>query len=147
METGSDILFFWVARMIMMGLYTMGEVPFSKVYLHAMVRAQDGQKMSKVKGNVIDPLHMIYGAAPQELDPQLHRELLAQVPRRRGCRTAPTPCGLPWPMLATPGRDVRLDVSRMEGYRGVSQQAVERLALCANEPMEDFTPRRLRPPT
>ncbi|MBU0553464.1 valine--tRNA ligase [Myxococcota bacterium] len=56
METGSDILFFWVARMMMMGLHFMGEVPFKTVYLHSMVRDEHGDKMSKTKGNVIDPL-------------------------------------------------------------------------------------------
>ncbi len=56
METGFDILFFWVARMMMMGIHFMGEVPFSTVFLHAMVRDEHGQKMSKTKGNVIDPL-------------------------------------------------------------------------------------------
>jgi valyl-tRNA synthetase len=59
METGWDILFFWVARMIMLGLYRTGEVPFSTVYLHGLVRDKDRQKMSKSKGNVIDPLGVI----------------------------------------------------------------------------------------
>ncbi len=64
METGWDILFFWVARMIMLGLYNMGREPFHTVYLHGMVRDENGDKMSKMKGNVIDPLLMIdeYGA-------------------------------------------------------------------------------------
>ena len=64
METGWDILFFWVSRMIMLGLYTTGETPFKKVYLHGLVRDKDKQKMSKSKGNVIDPLGVIdiYGA-------------------------------------------------------------------------------------
>ncbi|HZQ37076.1 MAG TPA: valine--tRNA ligase [Dehalococcoidia bacterium] len=64
METGWDILFFWVARMIVLGLYNMGREPFHTVYLHGMVRDENGDKMSKMKGNVIDPLLMIdeYGA-------------------------------------------------------------------------------------
>ena len=62
--TGFDIIFFWVARMMMMGLHFMKEVPFSTVYIHALVRDEKGAKMSKSKGNVIDPLHLIddYGA-------------------------------------------------------------------------------------
>lgn len=66
LETGSDILFFWVARMIVMGIHFMGDVPFHKVYLHSMVRDEKGEKMSKSKGNVIDPLDVIkdHGADP-----------------------------------------------------------------------------------
>jgi valyl-tRNA synthetase len=62
METGYDILFFWVARMMMFGIHFMGEVPFKRVLLHGMVCDERGEKMSKVKGNVIDPLHLVYGA-------------------------------------------------------------------------------------
>jgi valyl-tRNA synthetase len=64
METGWDILFFWVARMIMLGIYCTGKIPFKTVYLHGLVRDKDRQKMSKSKGNVIDPLGVIenYGA-------------------------------------------------------------------------------------
>jgi valyl-tRNA synthetase len=58
METGSDLIFFWVARMIMLGLYRTGKVPFGTVYLHGMVTAKDGKKMSKSKGNIISPLEM-----------------------------------------------------------------------------------------
>ena len=59
METGWDILFFWVARMMMFGLHFGGDVPFKTVFLHSMVLGEDGQKMSKTKGNVVDPLQMI----------------------------------------------------------------------------------------
>ncbi len=57
--TGFDIIFFWVARMMMMGQHFMGQVPFHDVYLHALVRDETGRKMSKSTGNVIDPLEMI----------------------------------------------------------------------------------------
>ena len=67
METGYDILFFWVARMIMMGLHFMGEVPFRRVLLHGMVVDEQGDKMSKVKGNVIDPLDLVHGASFDEV--------------------------------------------------------------------------------
>jgi len=92
LETGFDIIFFWVSRMIMMGLHFMGDVPFRKVYLHAMVRDEKGEKMSKSKGNVIDPLEVIgkHGADP------LRFTLLA---------------------MAGQGRDVKLSVDRVEGYR------------------------------
>ena len=90
--TGFDILFFWVARMIMMGLKVMEEVPFKDVYIHALVRDAKGQKMSKSKGNVIDPLVMIdkYGADAF-----------------RFCLAA----------FAAQGRDVRFSEERVEGYR------------------------------
>ncbi|MGH7394201.1 MAG: class I tRNA ligase family protein, partial [Candidatus Methylomirabilales bacterium] len=90
--TGFDILFFWVARMIMMGLRFMGEVPFRQVYIHALVRDAEGQKMSKSRGNVIDPLVIIdkYGA-------DAFRFTLAA--------------------LAAQGRDIRLSEERIEGSR------------------------------
>jgi len=92
METGFDILFFWVARMIMLGLKMTGEVPFRTVYLHPMVRDEFGQKMSKTKGNVKDPLEFIsqMGADP------LRFTLAA---------------------MAVHGRDVLLSEARIEGYR------------------------------
>src|SRR6185295_7282062 len=63
LETGYDILFFWVARMMMMGIHFMGQPPFKRVLLHAMVVDETGDKMSKVKGNVIDPLDLIHGGS------------------------------------------------------------------------------------
>jgi valyl-tRNA synthetase len=90
--TGFDIIFFWVARMMMMGLHFREEVPFRDVYIHALVRDEKGSKMSKSKGNVIDPLHLIteYGA-------DALRFTLAA--------------------MAAQGRDIKLATSRVEGYR------------------------------
>ncbi len=90
--TGFDIIFFWVARMMMMGLHFMEEVPFRDIYIHALVRDEKGQKMSKSKGNVIDPLELIdkYGA-------DALRFTLAA--------------------MAAQGRDIKLSHGRVEGYR------------------------------
>ena len=90
--TGFDIIFFWVARMMMMGLHFMKEVPFETVYIHALVRDEKGQKMSKSKGNVMDPLELIdrYGA-------DALRFTLAA--------------------MAAQGRDIKLSPQRVEGYR------------------------------
>ncbi len=90
--TGFDIIFFWVARMIMMGIHFMGDVPFKKVYFHALVRDSKGQKMSKTKGNVIDPLELVdeYGADAVRFT------LMA---------------------MAAQGRDIKLAEERIAGYR------------------------------
>ena len=90
--TGFDIIFFWVARMLMMGNHFLKDTPFKKVYVHALVRDEKGQKMSKSKGNVIDPLELIneYGADP------LRFTLIS---------------------MASPGRDVKLSKDRVTGYR------------------------------
>lgn len=92
LETGFDIIFFWVARMIMMGIHFTGEVPFRKVYLHAMVRDENGEKMSKSKGNVIDPLDLIDACGADSL-----RFTLA--------------------VFAGQGRDIKLAPARVEGYQ------------------------------
>ena len=91
--TGFDIIFFWVARMMMMGLHMMGDVPFRTIYIHGLVRDERGQKMSKSKGNVIDPLELIdsFGADALRF----------------------TICA-----LTGPGRDVKLSSSRVQDYRG-----------------------------
>ena len=90
--TGFDIIFFWVARMMMMGIHFMGDVPFKDIYIHGLVRDEKGQKMSKSKGNVMDPLELIdaYGADALRF----------------------TICA-----LTGPGRDVKLGRKRVEDYR------------------------------
>src|SRR5437879_7413472 len=95
--TGLDILFFWVARMIMMGLKFMGDVPFREVYIHALVRDAEGQKMSKSKGNVIDPLSIMGTYGTDAL-----RFTLAS--------------------MASPGRDIKLAEERIEGYRNFANK-------------------------
>ena len=116
METGFDILFFWVARMMMMGLYFMDETPFEDVYLHAMVRDIEGNKMSKSKGNVIDPLHMINGAKREEMDPDLHSELMKEYPDGVEPQGADA-LRFTLAIYAAQGRSIKLDISRIEGYR------------------------------
>lgn len=92
METGFDILFFWVARMMMMGLHFMKKSPFKHIYLHAMVRDLEGKKMSKTRGNVVDPLDII-----EEFGADALRFTLAS--------------------LAAPGRDIKFSEERVQGYR------------------------------
>tara|TARA_R110000787_G_scaffold144231_1_gene257938 strand:+ start:18185 stop:20845 length:2661 start_codon:yes stop_codon:yes gene_type:complete len=117
--TGFDIIFFWVARMMMMGLHFMDEVPFHTVYIHALVRDENGQKMSKSKGNVIDPLDLIdrYGADA------LRFTLTA---------------------FAAQGRDVKLSESRVEGYRNFCTKLWNAARFCEmNEckPVDGFDPK------
>ena len=116
--TGFDIIFFWVARMMMMGLHVMEEVPFRDVYIHALVRDEKGQKMSKSKGNVIDPLELIdaYGADA------LRFTLSA---------------------MAAQGRDIKLSPSRVEGYRNFATKlwnAARFAEINACAPVKGFDP-------
>jgi valyl-tRNA synthetase len=97
METGFDILFFWVARMAMLGLHFMGQLPFQVVFLHAMVRDEKGEKMSKTRGNVIDPLDITQKHGADAL-----RFTLAS--------------------MAGQGRDIKLGVGRIEGYRAFANK-------------------------
>ena len=93
LETGHDILFFWVARMVFFGQKLMGKLPFTEVYLHAMVRDAHGRKMSKSLGNVVDPLDVIYGISLEGLMAQLDGSNLdpAQfgIAKERQSKTAP----------------------------------------------------------
>jgi valyl-tRNA synthetase len=122
--TGFDIIFFWVARMMMMGLHFMEDVPFRKIYIHALVRDEKGQKMSKTKGNVIDPLDMIDQYGTDAL---------------RFTLTS----------LSTPGRDIRLATSRIESGRNFATKLWNAARFCEMNDckwVEEFDPLKVKQP-
>ena len=127
--TGYDIIFFWVARMVMMTMKFTGEVPFHKVYIHGMVRDAEGAKMSKTRGNGLDPLDLIDGITTERLvakrtanmtQPRMAEEIAARTRREY-------PDGIPaygtdalrftFCAMASQGRDLAFDLKRIEGYR------------------------------
>ena len=130
LETGHDILFFWVARMVMMSLELTDTLPFKTVFLHAMVRDGDGQKMSKSLGNVVDPLEVIDGAALEDLHEKLRTGNLkaSEVERAIGLQKRAfgpdgiPPCGtdaMRFALVAysSQGRDVNLDIKIIAMWR------------------------------
>ena len=129
LETGHDILFFWVARMVMMGLQLTDQLPFKEIYLHAMVRDKYGRKMSKSLGNVIDPMEVIQGASLQQLQDKLTAGNLPpkEIVKAQAGQAKEYPDGIPecgadamrMGLLAytLQGRDINLDINRVVAYR------------------------------
>ncbi len=127
--TGFDIIFFWVARMIMMGMKFMDDIPFKDIYIHGLVRDSDGQKMSKSKGNVLDPIDLIDGITLEGLVDKRTKGLMQ--PKMAAKIEVSTrkqyPEGIPafgtdalrftFAALASTGRDIKFDLNRIEGYR------------------------------
>ncbi|XP_058803895.1 valine--tRNA ligase isoform X2 [Phymastichus coffea] len=129
LETGHDIIFFWVARMVFFGQKLLGKLPFKEVYLHAMVRDAHGRKMSKSLGNVIDPMDVIRGATLENLHKQLLDTNLdpQELKRATEGQKRDYPQGIPecgtdalrFALCAytSQGRDINLDILRVQGYR------------------------------
>lgn len=129
LETGWDILFFWVARMVLLGIKLTGQMPFKEVFCHAMIRDAHGRKMSKSLGNVIDPVDVIQGLELEKLHEKLYEGNLdeKEIQKATQGQKKDFPKGIPqcgtdalrFALCAYTGtnRDINLEILRVEGYR------------------------------
>ncbi|VDM97144.1 unnamed protein product [Thelazia callipaeda] len=152
LETGHDILFFWVARMVFMAQELTGMLPFREVYLHAMIRDAHGRKMSKSLGNVIDPLNVIHGISLTELNKMLEsgnldpKELkIAKEGQARDYPHGIPECGtdaLRFALMSYTGqgRDINLDVLRVQGYRFFCNKIWQASRFTLSQLNSDFIP-------
>lgn len=159
LETGWDILFFWVARMVMLGIKLTGKVPFKEVYCHAMIRDAHGRKMSKSLGNVIDPIDVIQGL---ELE-KLHEKLLEgnlderEIKKAKDGQRKDFPKGIPqcgtdalrFALCAYSGggRDINLEILRVEGYRKFCNKIFNATKFAMLKLDEEFIPEANAKPT
>ncbi|TKA78490.1 Valine--tRNA ligase, mitochondrial [Cryomyces minteri] len=154
LETGWDILFFWVARMIMFGLKLTGKVPFTEVYCHSLIRDSEGRKMSKSLGNVIDPVDIMQGIPLQ----QLHDKLLVgnldpkEIDNAMKYQKTAFPQGIPecgadalrfsLVQYTTGGGDIAFDVKVMQGYRRFCNKIYQATKYVLGKIGDDFTPQK-----
>ncbi|KAF9458072.1 tRNA synthetases class I-domain-containing protein [Collybia nuda] len=159
LETGWDILFFWVARMVLLGIKLTGKVPFNEVLCHAMIRDAHGRKMSKSLGNVIDPLDVIQGLSLESLHEKLYegnldeKEILkAKAGQKKDFPKGIPQCGtdaLRFALCAYSGggRDINLEILRVEGYRKFCNKIFNATKFAMLKLNESFVPETSSKPT
>lgn len=159
LETGWDILFFWVARMVLLGIHLTGEVPFKEVYCHAMIRDAHGRKMSKSLGNVIDPIDVIQGLDLEALHEKLYEGNLdeKEIQKAKAGQKKDFPKGIPqcgtdalrFALCAYTGggRDINLEILRVHGYRKFCNKVFNATKFAMLKLAETFVPNPTAEPT
>ncbi|KAF8332211.1 tRNA synthetases class I-domain-containing protein [Amanita rubescens] len=159
LETGWDILFFWVARMALLGIKLTGEMPFKEVYCHAMIRDAHGRKMSKSLGNVIDPIDVIQGLSLEKLHEKLYEGNLddKEIEKAKAGQKKDFPKGIPqcgtdalrFALCAYSGggRDINLEILRVEGYRKFCNKIFNATKFAMLKLDETFVPEPTLQPT